>query len=103
MFFVASLIVIVTPGQDMVLVMSRSLSQGQLRGSRQLRASVSGWSGTPSSRPSAWARCFGRQTTARVGQLSVFTQASMVIRSAFSMAGLSATSKCGLVVEKDAP
>jgi alkaline phosphatase len=30
MFFVASLIVIVTPGQDMVLVMSRSLSQGSI-------------------------------------------------------------------------
>jgi hypothetical protein len=30
------------------------------------------------------------QTTARVGQLSVLTQASMVIRSAYSIAGLSA-------------
>ena len=33
--------------------------------------------------------------TARVGQLSVLTQASIVIRSAFSIAGLSATSRRG--------
>jgi hypothetical protein len=36
-----------------------------------------------------------RQTTARVGQLSVFTQASMVIRSAFSIAGSSSTRRRG--------
>jgi hypothetical protein len=36
-----------------------------------------------------------RQTTARVGQLSVFIQVSIVIRSAFSIAGLSAMSGRG--------
>jgi hypothetical protein len=36
-----------------------------------------------------------RQTTARVGQLRVFPQASMVVRSACSIAGLSATTKRG--------
>lgn len=39
LFAVASLVLIATPGQDMILVMSRSLAQGPAAGvSRQTRA-----------------------------------------------------------------
>lgn len=44
LFIVAWLLLIVTPGQDMVLVMSRSIAQVRLREWSRLRASASGWS-----------------------------------------------------------
>jgi hypothetical protein len=46
LFIVASLVLITTPGQDMILVMSRSVAQGAAAGWPRRPGSASGWSGT---------------------------------------------------------
>ncbi len=62
LFIVASLVLIITPGQDMILVMSRSVAQGAAAGVVTAAGVSVGLVGPPFWPRWAWVRCCAHQS-----------------------------------------